>query len=132
MRLVPEDPAAIADEVTRNAITLPLDYGHTLTDITALLVRDPRNVSHVSAIAEAIIASALADPFFETTANRWRPLIPAWVRVASMSGATVTVLIRLGVLVGTGRYARCDNATTRNLGKLQPVYALDIIALRDL
>jgi hypothetical protein len=130
--LVAGDPAAIADEVTRNAITLPLDYGNTLADVAALLVGDPRNVSHVSAIAEAIIASALGDPFLETTANRWRPLIPGWVRVASMSGATVTVLLRLGILVGTGRYARCDNGTTRNGGKLQPVYALDVIALRDL
>ncbi|MBP2320462.1 hypothetical protein JOF56_000847 [Kibdelosporangium banguiense] len=131
-RLVPDDPAAIADEVTRLAVTLPLDYSGTLSDITALLVVDPRNTAHIAAIAEAIISSALADPFYETTANRWRPLVPTWVRVQSMSGATVNVLIRLGILVGTGRYVRCDNTTKRNVGKLQPVYALDVVALRDL
>jgi hypothetical protein len=132
VRLVPGDPAAIADEVTRNAVALPLDYGSTLADITALLVGDPRNISHIAAIAEAIISAALSDPFYETTANRWRPLVPAWVRVQSMSGATVNVLIRLGILVGTGRYVRCDNTTARNVGKLQSIYALDVIALRDL
>jgi hypothetical protein len=132
VRPVPGDPAAIADEVTRLAVTLPLDYSGALSDITALLVGDPRNTSHIAAIAEAIITAALADPFYETTANRWRPLVPAWVRVQSMSGATVTVLIRLGILVGTGRYARCDNTAARNVGKLQPIYALDVIALRDL
>jgi hypothetical protein len=132
VRLVPGDPATLADDVTRNAVALPLDYGSAFSDITALLVGDPRNTSHIAAIAKAIITAALADPFYETTANRWRPLVPAWVRVGSMSGATVTVLIRLGILVRTGRYARCDNATARNVGKLQAIYALDVIALRDL
>ena len=125
------DPGTFADEVTRNAVALPLDYSGTLSDITALLVGDPRNTSHIVAIAEAIISAALADPFYETTANRWRPLVPAWVRVGSMSGATVNVLIRLGILVSTGRYVRCDNSTARNVGKLQSIYALDVIALRD-
>jgi hypothetical protein len=132
VHLVPGDPATLADGMTRNAVALPLDYGGTLADVTALLVGDPRNTSHIAAIAEAIITAALADPFYETTANRWRPLVPAWVRVGSMSGATVNVLTRLEILVGTGRYARCDNTTARNVGKLQPIYALDVIALRDL
>jgi hypothetical protein len=132
LRLVPGDPAAIADAVTRNVVTLPLDYGSTFADIPALFGGDPRNTSHMAAIAKAIVRSALADPFYETTANRWRPLVPAWVRVQSMSGATVNVLIRLEILLGTGRYIRCDNSTTRNVGKLQSIYALDVIALRDL
>lgn len=132
MRPVPDDPAAFADEVTRQAMTLPLEYGDPLMDITKLLVGDPRNRSHVNAIAGAIIRSALSDPFFETTANRWRLLVPPWVRVRSMSGATVTTLVRLGILVATGRYLRCDDASSRNLNKLQPIYALDLGALREL
>jgi hypothetical protein len=131
-RLVPGDPAIVADEVTRNAVGLPLDYGDAFSDITALLVGDPRNVAQIAAIARAIITAALADPFYETTANRWRARVPSWVRVGSMSGATVNVLTRLGILVRTGRYARCDNTTARNLGKLQAIYALDVIALRAL
>jgi hypothetical protein len=129
------DPASLADlvdEVTRQAMTLPLEYGEALADITALLLGDPRNRSHTEAIAHAIISSALADPFWETTANKWRPLIPGWVRTGSMSGATVTALLRLGILVSTGRYARCDDAGARNAGKFQPIYALDLVALREL
>jgi hypothetical protein len=120
------------DEVTRQAMTLPLEYGQPFTDIAALLLGDPRNRSHMAAVAEAIIRSALADPFWETTANKWRPLIPPWVRTGSMSGATVIALVRLGILVSTGRYARCDDASARNSGKFQPIYALDLAALREL
>jgi hypothetical protein len=122
----------LVEEVTREAMTLPLEYGQPFTAITRLLLGDPRNRSQVAAVAEAIIRSALADPFWETTANRWRPLIPPWVRTGSMSGATVTALVRRGILVRTGRYARCDDTSARNKGKIQPIYALDLIALREL
>ncbi|MBP2325356.1 hypothetical protein JOF56_005741 [Kibdelosporangium banguiense] len=131
-RPIPNDPAAIADEVTRLAVALPLDYGDTLASITRLLVIDPLNQSHMDAIVEAVIRSALMDPFYETTANRWRALVPPWVRTQSMSGATVNMLLRIGILVTTGRYARCDNTASRNANKWQPIYALDLVALRDL
>lgn len=131
-RPVPRDPAEIADEVTRLAVALPLDYRDTLTTITRLLVIDPDNQSHMDAMVTAIIRSALDDPAYQTTANRWRALVPPWVRAQSMSGATVTMLLRLRILVATGRYARCDNTTSRNSNKLQQIYALNLAVLSDL
>ena len=113
-------------------MTLPLEYGQSFADTTALLLGDPRNQSHTKAVAHAIISSALADPLWETTANKWRPLIPPWVRTRSMSGVTVKALVKLGVLVSTGRYARCDDAGAHNVGKFQAIYELDVAALREL
>ncbi|TCO47328.1 hypothetical protein EV192_11768 [Actinocrispum wychmicini] len=122
----------MADEVSRLAVVLPLDYGDELAHITRVLTIDPPNKSHVDEIVKAIISSALMDPFFQTTANRWRVLLPPWVRRGSMNGATVNVLLNMGILVPTGRYVRCDDTTSRNANKLQPIHALDVIALRDL
>jgi hypothetical protein len=126
------DPTVVADEVTRLAVALPLDYRDSLSEITRLLVIDPRNQAHMDAIVHAIIVSALDHPTYETTANRWRAHVPSWVRIGSMSGATVTTLTRLGLLVSTGRYERCATSSSRNSNKLQPVYVLDVGALRAL
>ncbi|MCS7484682.1 hypothetical protein ACFFQW_49175 [Umezawaea endophytica] len=122
----------MSTEITRHLIGLPLDYGVTVDYIAALLASDPRNSTHVAAVVRVIVHDALADPFRETSANRWRGLLPAWVR-PPMVGATVRRLLAAGILVGTDRYVRSTDTRGRNGGKLMPVYALNLATqpLRD-
>lgn len=108
----------------------PVSDAETVNTVAALLTAEPRNEAQVLAIVTVIVRDALADPFRETTANRWRALLPAWVR-PNLIGATVNRLRVAGLLVPTGRYVRSTDAAGRNVGKLQPVYALDAEALRE-
>ncbi|GAA4527524.1 hypothetical protein [Amycolatopsis samaneae] len=108
----------------------PAGADETAATIAALLTSEPRNESEVLTILAVIIGDALADPFRETTANRWRPLLPAWVQ-PQLIGATVTRLRAAGLLVTTGRYARCTDTRGRNGGKPQPIYCLDVAALSE-
>ena len=100
----------------------------TVNAISALLLIEPRNLASVLAIVAAIVGDAKADPFRETTANRWRALLPAWV-APPLIGATVNRLRAAGLLVATGRYVRSTDTAGRNGNKLQPIYALDLAAL---
>ncbi|WP_410673788.1 hypothetical protein [Amycolatopsis sp. cmx-4-68] len=111
----------------------PPGAGHaeTAATVAALLTSEPRNDAQVLAIVSVVVGDALADPLRETTANRWRPLLPTWVQ-PQLVGATVNRLRAAGLLVTTGRYARSTDTAGRNGGKLQPVYALDAAALGDL
>ncbi|MDT8910915.1 hypothetical protein [Amycolatopsis sp. PS_44_ISF1] len=102
--------------------------GETAATVAALLVAEPRNEAQVLAIVTVIVRDALADPFRETTANRWRTLLPAWVQ-PQLVGSTVNRLRAAGLLVSTGRYVRSTDSAGRNIGKLQPVYAFDAAAL---
>ncbi|MFD8494236.1 hypothetical protein [Amycolatopsis sp. NPDC059657] len=120
-------PLAEAMAAQARATSTPGDR-ETAAAIAALLTIEPRNTEHVLEIITAIVGDALADPFRETTANRWRPLLPGWVR-RPLIGATVNRLRAAGLLVTTGRYARCTDTAGRNGGKLQPIYALDLEAL---
>ncbi|WNV86595.1 hypothetical protein [Umezawaea sp. Da 62-37] len=122
----------LASEVAARLVGLPLDYGVTVDHIAALLAADPRNTTHMAAVVRVIVHDALADPFRETHANRWRPALPAWLR-PPMVGATVRRLLASGVLVGTGRYVRSTDAKGGNGNKLIPVYTLNLAApsLRD-
>lgn len=100
----------------------------TVHAISALLLVEPRNRSAVLAVVSAIVGDAMADPFRETTANRWRALLPSWI-APPLIGATVNRLRAAGLLVATGRYVRSTDTAGRNGNKLQPVYALDLAAL---
>ncbi|WET76875.1 hypothetical protein P3102_22490 [Amycolatopsis sp. QT-25] len=100
----------------------------TVNAISALLLVEPRNQSAVLAVVSAIVGDAMADPFRETTANRWRGLLPSWI-APPLIGATVNRLRAAGLLVATGRYVRSTDTAGRNGNKLQPVYALDLAAL---
>ena len=100
----------------------------TVNAIAALLLIEPRNKAAVLAIITAVVGDAMADPFRETTANRWRAMLPSWISPPLM-GATVNRLRAAGLLVETGRYARSTDTAGRNGNKLQPVYALDLAAL---
>lgn len=111
--------------------TARADGGETAATVAALLTCEPRNTAHVLAIVEVVVQDALADPFRETTANRWRPLLPAWVH-PPMVGATVNRLRVAGLLVATGRYVRSTDTAGRNVGKLQPIYTFDAAALTEL
>ena len=104
--------------------------GETAATVAALLTAEPRNEAQILAIVTVIVRDALADPFRETTANRWRALLPAWVR-PQLVGATVNRLRAAGLLVSTGRYVRSTDSVGRNVGKLQPVYAFDVAALAE-
>ncbi|WP_410648183.1 hypothetical protein [Amycolatopsis sp. cmx-4-54] len=106
------------------------DDGETAATVAALLTAEPRNEAQVLVITTVIVRDALADPFRETTANRWRALLPAWVQ-PQLIGSTVNRLVASGLLVPTGRYVRSTDSPGRNLGKLQPVYAFDAEALRE-
>lgn len=106
------------------------EAGETAETVAALLTAEPRNEASVLAIVTVVVRDALADPLRETFANRWRPLLPTWVR-PQLIGATVNRLRASGLLVSTGRYVRSTDAAGRNVGKLQPVYALDAATLRD-
>ncbi|CRK55460.1 hypothetical protein [Alloactinosynnema sp. L-07] len=115
----------LVTKIARRAVAAAPAGGDPVAGVAALLAVDPRNADHVQAVATVIVCDALADPFRETTANRWRPLLPPWVR-PPVVGATVQRLLAAGVLVPTGRYVRCTDRTGRNRGKPQPVYSLDV------
>lgn len=106
------------------------DDGETAATVAALLTAEPRNEAQILAIVTVIVRDSLADPFRETTANRWRSLLPSWVQ-PQLIGSTVNRLRAAGLLVHTGRYVRSTDSTGRNVGKLQAVYAFDAEALRD-
>lgn len=123
-------PAVLGDlaaEIAQHLIGLPLDYGSTIEQIAALLAAEPRNRANVLAVTAVIVNDALSDPFRETTANRWRSRIPAWV-APPMVGVTVRRMLSLDVLVPTGRYVRSTDSKGRNGGKLMPTYALNLAA----
>ncbi|MCK2237728.1 MULTISPECIES: hypothetical protein [unclassified Crossiella] len=122
--------ATLVTQITDHVAAAPPDLAETTSAITALLVAEPRNRDDVAAVVEAILDDALGDPFRETTANRWRALVPRWVH-RPMLGATVRRMVELELLVPTGRYVHCTDASARNTNKLQPIYALDLIALRE-
>lgn len=111
--------------IARRVIDTTPPGGDPVAGVAALLVADPRNTDHVAAVASVIVRDALGDPFRETTANRWRPLLPAWLR-PPVVGATVQRLIAAGLLVPTGRYVRSTDRAGKNRGKPQPVYRLDL------
>ncbi|ANZ36453.1 hypothetical protein BBK82_10635 [Lentzea guizhouensis] len=117
----------LAAEIASHLIGLPLDYGTTVEQIAALLVAEPRNRAAVCAVVAVVVDDALADPFRETTSNRWRTRIPAWV-APQMIGVTVRRMLTLDVLVHTGRYVRSTDKHGRNTGKLMALYALNLAA----
>ncbi|KJK50442.1 hypothetical protein UK23_10630 [Lentzea aerocolonigenes] len=117
----------LAAEIAEHLIGLPLDYGTTIEQIAALLAAEPRNRGAVCAVTAVIVNDALADPFRETTSNRWRARIPAWV-APPMVGVTVRRMLSLDVLVRTGRYVRSTDSKGKNGGKLMPIYALNLAA----
>lgn len=117
----------LAAEIAEHLIGLPLDYGTTVEQIAALLVGEPRNRPSVCAVVAVVVNDALADPFRETTSNRWRGRIPAWV-APQMIGLTVRRMLSLDVLVPTGRYVRSTDKHGRNTGKLMAIYALNLAA----
>lgn len=112
-------------EIARRAIETTPAAGDPVAGVAALLVLDPRNTDHVEAVATVIVRDALGDPFRETTANRWRALLPGWVR-PPVVGATVQRLLAAGFIVPTGRYVRSTDRAGKNGGKPQPVYMLDL------
>jgi hypothetical protein len=112
-------------EITRVAIASTPPGGDPVAGVAALLLIDPRNTDHVTAVATVIVRDALGDSFRETTANRWRALLPYWVR-PPVVGATVQRMIAAGFLVPTGRYVRSTDRVGKNRGKPQPVYRLDV------
>lgn len=111
--------------IARRAVESTPVGGDPVADVAALLVLDPRNTDHVTAVATVIVRDALGDPFRETTANRWRPLLPSWVR-RPVVGATVQRMVAAGLLVPTGRYVRSTDRAGKNRGKPQPIYSLDL------
>jgi len=117
-------PELVAEIARRAIATTPAD-GDPVAGVAALLVLDPRNIDHVTAVATVIVHDALGDPFRETTANRWRALLPAWVR-PQVVGATVQRMLAAGLLAPTGRYVRSTDRAGKNGGKPQPVYRLDL------
>jgi hypothetical protein len=125
------DPRIVGEltaEIARHLVGLPLDYGGTVDRIAALLAVEPRNAEHLAAVVRVVVQDAMADPFRETNANRWRVELPAWVR-PPMVGATVRRLLSVGLLVTTGRYVRSTDARGGNGGKLMPVYSLNLAVL---
>ncbi|WP_157440587.1 hypothetical protein [Actinokineospora inagensis] len=125
----PVDTVDAAVELAATLRPLPLEYPDTVSDVAALLAGDPRNREQVRAVVGVVIGDALTDPFWETTANRWRSRLPYWVR-PPLVGATVRRLTAAGVLVATGRYARSTDVKGGNGNKLQPVYALNLAPVR--
>lgn len=133
-RALPAMPASgdveAAVAIAQQLVALPLEYPSAVSDVAALIAGDPRNREHVQEIVAVILTDAMADPFWETTANRWRPALPAWVRPAVI-GATVRRLTSAGVLVTTGRHVRSTDTKGGNTNKLQPIYALNLNPLRE-
>lgn len=125
------DPRAVGEltaEIAEHLVGLPLDYGGTIDRIAALLATEPRNAEHLAAVVRVVVQDAMADPFRETNANRWRGELPAWVR-PPMVGATVRRLLSAGVLVTTGRYVRSTDARGGNGNKMMPIYAVNLAVL---
>ncbi|MBM7771209.1 hypothetical protein JOD54_001413 [Actinokineospora baliensis] len=112
-------------EIARRVISLPPAGGDPVASVAALLVLDPRNTDHVEAVTTVIVCDALGDPWRETTANRWRALLPTWIR-PQVIGATVQRMSAAGVLVHTGRWVRSTDTAGGNGGKPQPVYRVSI------
>ncbi|MFT7836944.1 hypothetical protein Q5530_12410 [Saccharothrix sp. BKS2] len=115
-------------DIARHLVGLPLDYGGTVERIAALLNAEPRNSAHLAAVVRVVVDDAMADPFRETNANRWRGELPGWVR-PPMVGATVRRLLSTGLLVTTGRYVRSTDSRGGNGGKMMPVYSLNLAVL---
>ncbi|PPK63496.1 hypothetical protein CLV40_12723 [Actinokineospora auranticolor] len=115
----------LAGEIARRAVALTPAAGDPVAAVAALLVLDPRNTDHVEAVVTVIVCDALGDPWRETTANRWRALLPTWIR-PQVIGATVQRLSAAGLLVTTGRWVRSTDRAGGNGGKPQPVYRLSI------
>ncbi len=113
----------LVGEIARRAISLTPAQGDPVAAVAALLVLDPRNVDHVEAVITVIVCDALGDPWRETTANRWRSLLPTWIR-PQVIGAVVQRMRSAGLLVSTGRWVRSTDRAGGNGGKPQPVYVL--------
>lgn len=121
-----QDLAEWSGAITDRVIAGPARTGHEVAAVCALLAAEPRNAADVAAVVSAVLRAAAAHPRAEATANTWRPLIPAWVH-RPIVGATVHRLIAAGVLVPTGRWALCDDTTSGNRGKPQPIYRLVLL-----
>lgn len=113
----------VVAEITHRAIAATPAGDDLVAGVAALQVLDPRNTDHVTAVATVIVRDALGDPLRETTANRWRGLLPSWVR-PQIVGATVQRMVAAGLLVATGRYVHCTDRAAKNRGKPQPIYTL--------
>lgn len=127
-RTTPRAVGELTADITKHPVGLPLDYGGTVERIATLLSVEPRNAEHLAAVVRVVVQDALADPFRETNANRWRGELPMWVR-PPMVGATVRRLLTVGLLVGTGRYVRSTDSRGGNGGKMMPVYSLNLAVL---
>lgn len=125
---VPMTLREVVADVARRAPAVPPVPGDELASLLALLVLDPRNTDHVRAVVSVIVLDAMGNSWRETTANRWRPVLPTWIKPATI-GATVQRLRAAGLLVPTGKYAKCTDRSAGNGGKLQPVYRLNLAAL---
>ncbi|MCK2239377.1 MULTISPECIES: hypothetical protein [unclassified Crossiella] len=125
-----EGLADLVAEVVRSAASAPLSPADPIASVSALLLLDPRNQDHLNANVTVIVCDALSHPARETNANRWRNLRPTWVRPPTV-GATTNGLTRLGVLRPTGKYVPSTDRHGKNLGKLVPVYRLDLKPLAD-
>lgn len=88
--------------------------------ILDLIAGDPLHDRDREAIVDAIRKSVGPDGL--TSANAWRPFVPAWV-YPRVVGATVHALSRLGYLVPTGAWVVSDDVAGRNSGKPMRVYA---------
>jgi hypothetical protein len=119
----------VADAARRAAAVAPR-AGDELAALLALLVLDPRNTDHVRAVTSAIVIDAMGNARRETTANRWRPVLPTWINPAVV-GATVQRLRAAGLLAPTGKYVKCTDRSAGNAGKPQPVYRLNLAALTE-
>ncbi|MGH3762947.1 hypothetical protein [Actinophytocola sp.] len=117
-------------DIARRAAAVPPAAGDELASLLALLVLDPRNTDHVRAVVSVIVLDAMGNSWRETTANRWRPVLPTWIRPAVV-GATVQRLRAAGLLVPTGKYVKCTDRAAGNAGKPQPVYRLNLTALTE-
>ncbi|MBP2479124.1 hypothetical protein JOF53_007996 [Crossiella equi] len=125
-----EGLADLVAEVARRAASAPLSPADPIASVAALLLLDPRNHDHLTANVVTIVCDALSHPGRETNANRWRAIRPTWVRPQTV-GATTNGLCRLGVLRSTGKYVPSTDRLGKNLGKLVPVYKLDLKPLAD-
>lgn len=128
--LVRSSLADLVADVARRAAAVPPTAGDELASLLALLVLDPRNADHVRAVVAVIVLDAMGNSWRETTANRWRPVLPTWIKPAVV-GATVQRLRAAGLLVPTGKYVRCTDRAAGNVSKPQPVYRLNLVALTE-
>lgn len=126
----PRSLREVVADVARRAAAVPPAAGDEFASLLALLVLDPRNSDHVRAVVSVIVLDAVGDSWRETTANRWRPVLPTWIKPAVV-GATVQRLRAAGLLVPTGKYVKCTDRSAGNGGKPQPVYRLNLAALTE-